>query len=117
MTLVRASASTRRTTLDCAVAEDLPAARGDRVHLCQVLLNLIVNAMDAMEDLPQPARRVAVDLRAAANGMGMGLPISRTIVEAHGGRIWAENNPDGRGATFRFTVPAEPAASATAIPA
>ncbi len=38
------------------------------------------------------------------NGMGMGLPISRTIIEAHGGRFWAENNSSG-GATFRFTLP------------
>jgi two-component system sensor kinase FixL len=47
-----------------------------------------------------------------SNGMGMGLPISRTIIEAHGGRIWAENNAHGPGATFRFTLPAATGGSA-----
>ena len=135
--LVRASASARHTALDCVVAPNLPAAAGDRVHLSQVLLNLIVNGMDAMDEAQEQVRRVTVGARAAAdgmievsvtdagpgvqsqdigkvfdpffttksNGMGMGLPISRTIIEAHGGRIWAENNANGRGATFRFTLP------------
>jgi signal transduction histidine kinase len=40
-----------------------------------------------------------------SGGMGMGLPVSRTIIEAHGGRLWAERNVGGRGLTFRFTVP------------
>jgi signal transduction histidine kinase len=109
---------------------------GDPVHLQQVLLNLILNAMDAVEDVPAARRKVTVRAQrhgasevevavedsglgialerlgrlfepfftTKANGMGIGLSISRTIIEAHGGHIWAENNAD-KGATFRFTLP------------
>jgi len=129
----------RRTTIRCEVAEDLPAVSGDRVQLQQVLLNLVVNGMDAMASVPEDDRRLEIlgraDLqhgRSAAtiqvrdrgvglvgvdqeqlfdafyttkpNGLGMGLAISRSIVEAHGGRLWAEANP-GPGATFSLTLP------------
>lgn len=136
VTLVRSDASTRRVTLPVDVPGDLPAVRGDRVHLQQVLLNLIMNAMDAVASEPPECRKVTLSARANGqgmvevavcdsgtgipatqmeslfrpfhttkqNGMGMGLSISRTIVEAHGGEIRAENNA-ARGATFRFKLP------------
>jgi two-component system sensor kinase FixL len=108
------------------------------VQLQQVLLNLLLNAFDAVKDCSvnereievrascDDARTVTVAVRDGGvglgmdqldkifqpfyttkpNGLGMGLSISRSIIESHGGRLWAENNPD-RGATFCFTVPTE----------
>jgi signal transduction histidine kinase len=129
-------ASRRGVALDTDFRE-LPPVYGDRVQLQQALLNLILNAMDAMADTPEAQRRITV--RTAVNGsggvevavsdaghgipaerlpnifdsfttskkdgMGLGLSIARSIVEAHGGKIRAENNAD-KGATFRFTLPA-----------
>jgi PAS domain S-box-containing protein len=142
--LVRADAAERQVKLEVNVPPDLPRVRGDRVHLQQVLLNLILNGMDAIDGASPDNRRISITARLAAarnveiavsdtgsgiprdkvqhvfesffttkpSGMGMGLPISRTIIEAHGGRIWAENNNNGGGATFRFTLPlAEQAAA------
>ena len=125
----------RRVTIRQEIEDDLPKVSGDRSHLEQVLVILIVNAMDAMKETREASRELRVSVRklnrefvevavrdfghgiadvnmpqlfdslftTKPEGMGLGLPIARTIVAAHGGRIWAENAPDG-GAVFRFTL-------------
>lgn len=135
-TLVRADASARHVTLQCRADESLPLISGDRVHLSQVLINLIINGIDSICESPGSDRLVtvaahAVDASAVEitvadsgrgialeafpklfepffttkpTGMGMGLSVSRTIVEAHGGRLCAENQKPG-GALFRVILP------------
>jgi signal transduction histidine kinase len=136
ISLVHSDAVARHVALDCLVAPGLPMVAGDRVHLSQVLLNLIINGMDAIQTSPATNKRVLIEARSReeggvevavtdsgpgvspevfdkvfdpfyttkSGGLGMGLPISRTIIEAHGGRLWAEHAPSGRGLTFRFTL-------------
>jgi PAS domain S-box-containing protein len=122
------------------LAPDLPRVAGDRVQLQQVIMNLIVNAVEAMSGVDEGARELCIstetdpsqcvlvgvcdsgpglgqadseDLFRAfyttkANGMGMGLSICRSIIEAHGGRVWATQSVP-RGATFYFTLPLQDA--------
>jgi PAS domain S-box-containing protein len=138
--LVRRELTERRIELVTDLYSDLPPILGDRVQLQQVLLNLIMNSIEAMRNVPEEHRQLFIGARShleedkrfvlitvrdsgvglksgqisrlfetfyttKANGMGMGLAISRSIIEGHGGRLWAKPNA-GQGAIFQFTLPA-----------
>jgi len=136
--LLRGEATRYAISIRTELASDLPPVMGDRVQLQQVLMNLLVNSMDAMKDLDtmreliinsQPARNEQVMVSVSDTGVGlppqqaehifnaffttkpygtgMGLRISRSIIESHGGRLWAANNSP-RGASFYFTLPTKP---------
>jgi C4-dicarboxylate-specific signal transduction histidine kinase len=134
--LLRSDLANQGVRLQAELAPNLPSVNADRVQLQQVLINLVMNACDAMGEVAANDRRVIVRTELAAgvgvlvsvidhgygiptehiekvfesffttktHGMGLGLSICRSIVTAHGGRLWAENNPD-RGASFHFWVP------------
>jgi PAS domain S-box-containing protein len=135
--LTRSEASKHGVSVRTVLGDNLPHVLGDRVQLQQVMLNLIVNAVEAMSGVNEGARELLISTRANASsgvlvslrdsgpgldpanlerlfeafyttkstGMGMGLSICRSIIEAHGGRIWAGAN-EPQGAVFEFTVPA-----------
>lgn len=134
-TLVRSDAGSRGVAVSEMLADGLPLVEGERVQLQQVVLNLLLNAIEAVATQPSDHRMVQIVTRRSGghivvdvtdtgtgippeglarifdafyttktSGMGMGLSISRSIVDAHGGRMHARNN-DGRGATVGFTLP------------
>ena len=136
--LLSVDAFARKVAMKFERTADLPRVRCDPVHFQQVVLNLVLNSMEAMAGLLEENRQVVVRTGPGDNGtvkiavadsgpgiptdklpklfepffttkkagMGMGLSIARTILEAHHGQIWAENN-SGAGATFYFTVPVD----------
>ena len=135
--LARSEAAAKETSIRLALDSGLPQVLGDRVQVQQVVMNLLLNGIEAMVDVEAESRELVVTTKGTesgeievtvsdagsgieaekieqifepfvttkSEGMGMGLSINRSILAAHGGRLWATNNAE-RGATFHFTLPA-----------
>jgi PAS domain S-box-containing protein len=133
--LLRSEANRYSLSIRTELADDLPKAMADRIQLQQVFMNLMLNGIEAMKGAPDGGElaiktevcdgQLMISISDTGvglppeqadqifnafyttkdNGTGMGLPISRSIIESHGGRLWAAS-ASGRGATFHFTLPA-----------
>jgi PAS domain S-box-containing protein len=138
LALLRIELSRNNISPRVELSNDLPLVFGDRIQLQQVILNLIMNAIEAMSEIGETQRKLLVAsakdvpdgvlvtiedsgagldgesldhlfeafFTTKARGMGMGLSVSQTILQAHGGRLWATPNAP-QGATFQFTLPAD----------
>jgi signal transduction histidine kinase len=138
VTLFRSELHRSRVTLQMELAVNLPAVSGDRVQLQQVILNLILNALEAMNGIENRSRHLLVKTEQDAEGsvcasvadtgmgfgshdparvfdafyttkpggMGIGLSVSKSIIDNHGGRLWAQAN-ENDGATFLFSIPTQ----------
>ena len=136
--LARSAITMNGVSVRIRLADGLLPVYGDRVQLQQILLNLILNATEAMGSVQEGPRELSISTErhqakgvlvairdsgpgidpanrervfepfytTKSSGVGMGLSICRSIIDAHGGRLWADAN-DPRGAAFQFTLPTE----------
>jgi signal transduction histidine kinase len=135
--LTHAEAEGRSIIVETELSNQLPPVFGDRIQIQQVILNLVLNALEATSDSPAGQRRVVIKTAPHApsqvaisvhdsgkglpddidrvfetfyttkpDGMGMGLSISHSIIQGHGGRLWTTRNHP-RGAVFHFTLPTD----------